>query len=173
MEASLIELRMIYTLGWSNISSADGLRSGFCSIIKHINCSSYIDRLALGENLITPSPACLSFYHMTPFWGKLIPVAISSNEAPRLNISAFVLILLVGAIWVCKSSGAIKIESPSTSSSFNCGIFESSKAYPKSPKATEPFSLTKKLEGLTSRWTNPKSCTCFRAHVISKRNFQT
>jgi hypothetical protein len=67
IEASLIEFNIVYTRGCSKISSADGLCSGFCSIIIDISYSNYTERLALGENLITPSPACLSFCHITPF----------------------------------------------------------------------------------------------------------
>jgi hypothetical protein len=84
-----------------------------------------------------------------------MPNVISSKDAPKLNTSALVVILLAGGIIVYSSSGAINTESPSTSSSRSFGILESSRACPKSPSARDPHSLTKKLDGLTSRCTNP------------------
>ena len=51
-----------------------------------IKDSSYSERFAEGENLMSPS---LNFYHNKPFWGKFIPDATSNNVAPRLKISAF------------------------------------------------------------------------------------
>jgi hypothetical protein len=64
---SFKEIMIDCSLGCKRISSADGREFGSGSIMRLISCSSCNERFALGENFITPSPACLSFYHNNPF----------------------------------------------------------------------------------------------------------
>lgn len=110
---------IFWSSGCIKISSADGRECGFGSIIKLISCSRQRDLLALGLNLMTPSPAYLSFCHISPFCGRFMPEAISNKDTPRLKISALVVIFSVTEMLFCNNSGAMYTESPSTSSSLS------------------------------------------------------
>lgn len=81
-----------------------GLFLGLGSIIMLMIYSSSSERLALGLNLMSPSR---SFCHMSPLFGRFIPEESSSKVAPRLKMSAFLLILSVTFILDCSSSGAM------------------------------------------------------------------
>jgi hypothetical protein len=78
-----------------------------------------------------------------PFYGRFIPDASSNNVAPKLKISALVLIFSEIVILFFNNSGAIYTESPSTSSSLNLVRLFNSIAYPKSPNLIDPSVITK------------------------------
>lgn len=79
-----------------------------------------------------------------------MPEANSNRVAPKLKISAFLVMRSVTFKLLFKSSGAMYTESPSTSSSLFVRL-QTSTAYPKSPSFTIPSAITKKFDGFMSR----------------------
>lgn len=103
--ARKLEQDLLEMLGWRRISSMSGLLAGSASIIMLISCSSWRERLALGENFIVlPSR---SFYQRKPFCGRFMDDAISRSDAPRLKMSTFYVRRSFKGSWLLSSSGAI------------------------------------------------------------------